>query len=332
MMRWLRRIALSFVALLIVVVGVGTAFETYARRQAGIDFPPAGKMVSIGERRLQLDCRGNGSPTVVFEHGLDTAGSLSWSKVHSQVAGFTRACAYSRAGVLWSDPDEGVRDGEAVAEDLHKLLNAAGEKPPFVMVAHSLGGPYAMIYTKHFGAEVAGLVLVDASHPNQIRPNASLDMSVSRHFMWSGLGRLFPEAAKRSTPGDDSARDNAIAAYWPLSFAAEVQELEGIDRTLTEAAAFHELGARPLSVLTAMRDYSEEAMAAAHLTAEQKEEAQRWGRMWKEWQDEEAGWSSVSEHQLVPDSGHYIQQDKPDVVIAAAKWVVDRVRGPEKAE
>jgi pimeloyl-ACP methyl ester carboxylesterase len=99
----------------------------------------------------------------VFESGLDIYGSLSWVKVHESVAQFTRACTYSRAGIIWSDDKDGFHDGLGVARDLHATLAAAGERGPFVLVGHSLGGPYITIYTKLFGDEVVGLVYVDAS-------------------------------------------------------------------------------------------------------------------------------------------------------------------------
>jgi len=112
-----------------------------------VSFPLQGKLVDIGGRRIQLDCRGTGSPIVIFESGLDINGSLSWSAVHDEIAKTTRACAYSRAGIMWSDPKDGPQNAKTIAEDLHAALAAAGEKPPFVLVGHSLGGPYIMTYT-----------------------------------------------------------------------------------------------------------------------------------------------------------------------------------------
>jgi len=168
MKRWIGRIALGLALLLVLIVLVGAGYEAAGRRRAAREFPPPGKLVDIGGRRIQLDCRGAGSPTVVFESGLDINGSLSWSAVHDSIAKTTRACAYSRAGIMWSDPSEGPQTAKTIAEDLHATLRAAREQPPFVMVGHSVGGPYIMTYTKYFGSEVAGLVFVDATHPDQV--------------------------------------------------------------------------------------------------------------------------------------------------------------------
>ncbi|HWO12291.1 MAG TPA: alpha/beta hydrolase, partial [Polyangiaceae bacterium] len=144
MRRWVARIALGLLGLVVLALTCGASYEALARRQVAARFPVPGKLVDIGGRALHIDCRGTGSPTVVFESGLDSAGALAWSLVHDEVAQVTRACSYSRAGILSSDPAVGERDADAVAEDLHVLLERAGERPPLVLVAHSLGGIYAM--------------------------------------------------------------------------------------------------------------------------------------------------------------------------------------------
>ena len=137
--------------------------------------------MDIGGRRIQIDCRGTGSPVVVFESN-DLWGSLSWSAVQDSVAATTRACSYSRAGILWSDPGAGLRDDKVIAFDLHAVLERAGERPPFVLVGQSLAGLYAVSYTQYFGAEVAGLVLVDPAHPD----NDAVPIGVSLGT-WNGV-------------------------------------------------------------------------------------------------------------------------------------------------
>jgi hypothetical protein len=94
---------------------VGPTWEQYERHQAALEFPAPGRLLNIGGRRIQIDCRGTGSLTVVFESGLGIHGAVSWVKVHDPVAKFTRACAYSRAGILWSDDKDGSHDGVGVA-------------------------------------------------------------------------------------------------------------------------------------------------------------------------------------------------------------------------
>lgn len=111
MRKWLKRIGLGIIALVALTVIAGSGFEGVSRIAAARSFPAPGRLVDIGDgRRLQLDCRGTGSPVVVFESGLDTLGSLSWMRVQDEVAKTTRACAYSRAGIMWSSPARGAFD------------------------------------------------------------------------------------------------------------------------------------------------------------------------------------------------------------------------------
>jgi hypothetical protein len=77
-------------------------------------------------------------------------GSLSWYLVHDRVAAFARACAYSRAGILWSDSKDPPNTAKGAAQDLHSLLlRAAGKRGPFVLVGYSAGGPGILVYTQY---------------------------------------------------------------------------------------------------------------------------------------------------------------------------------------
>lgn len=332
MKKWIRRIALFLSGFIVLAIIVGSCCESIGRRNAARDFPPPGKMVDIGERRIQLDCRGSGSPVVVFESGLDIDGSLSWSAVQDSVAKTTRACTYSRAGIMWSDPHYGPQNGKSIAEDLHAVLDLAGERPPYILVGHSLGGPYIMTFTKYFGMDVAGLVFVDASHPEQVQrfktvtsqgpPMLMNIMKVGAALAWTGVVRaampLFP-----GVPHQPALAARARAAYASTSLAAAVKEVEALNQTLAEAGTFRQLGNRPLFVLTSMAPLPAGALAAMKLTPEQ---GRQYKDIWKQMHDEEASWSLSSQHQLVPDAGHYIQYDRPDLVVAAVLSVVNSVR------
>jgi pimeloyl-ACP methyl ester carboxylesterase len=333
MKRWIVKVCLGSFSLIILATSVGIAYEMWGRRRAAKDFPAPGKLVDIGGRRIQLDCRGTGDPTVVFESGLDVHGSLSWSAVHDDIAKTTRACAYSRAGIMWSDPHSAHQNGKSVAQDLHATLSTAHEQGPFVLVGHSLGGPYIMTYAKYFGEEVAGLVFVDASHPEQVQRHdavaklsepklVKLREKVGAALNWAGVVRA-ATAAEEKPPHVPERAFKAIKAYGPTSFGSMLKEEEAIDETLAEAGTFRQLGDRPLFVLTEMAPYSEQALAYWNITAAQ---AKKYQDISNQMQEEFTAWSSQSQYQMISDSGHYIQFDRPDVVIAAVRSVVDKVR------
>ena len=86
MRKLFRNFFLGFGGLIAVIAVMGSIFgptwEQYERHQAALEFPAPGRLLNIGGRRIQIDCRGTGSPTVVFESGLGIHGVLSWAKVH----------------------------------------------------------------------------------------------------------------------------------------------------------------------------------------------------------------------------------------------------------
>ena len=310
-----------FVVLCVAMIGAGAAYEAWARHAVEQRFPPRGKRVDIGGRRLQIDCRGTGTPLVVFESGLDANGALSWYKVQDKVATFTRACSYSRAGILWSDPASGARNATAIAMDLHRLLESAGEHPPYVLVGHPMGGPYAVSFTQHFGHEVAGLVLVDPSHPQQFvrsaaitgegAPVVGLMLRVQTWLGWTGVNRI---GLAPSAEADEALR--IVDAYRPVSRVTELREVDAIPETFAEIASSHDLGTRPLIVLSGGKiDFPRDA-----------ELDRRVHEDWIQMHIEEAAWSSRGRHELVANAGHRIQFDDPAAVVSATRSVVESLR------
>jgi pimeloyl-ACP methyl ester carboxylesterase len=333
---WVKRIALGLLGLATIVVSSGAGFEATLRGRTSREHPASGRLVDIGGRRLQLDCRGAGTPTVVLESGLDHLGSLSWAAVHDSLAGTSRVCAYSRAGILWSDPAPGAFDARRVAGDLHAALLAADETPPWVLVGHSLGGPYVTLFTHAYEAEVVGLVLVDASHPEQfaryreatgksMKPPAGL-MAAASALAWTGLVRI---AAAGGAPATWPAVAATVpSAYFPTSAPALRAETDAVDATRDAARRAHQLGDRPLVVLTAGAAKTPADLAREGITAAQ---GARMQAAWRTLQDDEATWSTDSRHRVVTDASHYIQFDRPDVVIGAVREVVARVRARREA-
>lgn len=326
---WLKRLGIGVLALLAIALVVGSAVEFVGRRQARTVYPPRGQLVDIGGRRMHIDCRGEGSPTVVLESGLDSNGSLSWEKVQDPLSKLTRTCSYDRAGVMWSEPKDTPQDADAVADDLHATLKAAGIEGPLVLVCHSLGGPYIMDYTRKYGGDVRGLVFVDCSHPDQLTklgpkiPRVDQVPFIYRALdamSWSGVARLLPES---DVPGMPDRIKPIGKAYLGETFGASLKEMAAIPATLREAGALRDLGDRPLVVLNAIQPMPESVLKSVGLTAEDaRDVVRRWELLGKD----EASWSRRSRQQSVPDSLHYIQFQRPDLVIEAVTEVVTQVR------
>ncbi len=337
--RWIGRVGLAIVVLVVLVIAGGAGYEQWARSTARTRFPPPGRLVDVGGgRRIHIDCRGQGGPTVVLISGLDNNGALAWSAVRDRISSFARVCAYDRAGIMYSDPAPAPHDARLSTADLHAALAGAGERGPFVMVGHSLGGPYIDDYVHSYPADVAGIVFVDASHPDQIKAFEALGLTKlaakatqTEHLMasltWTGWTRL-PILNLSGSGMPKAAADNS-QAFQSQSLPAVIDELESLPRTLDQAGTVratgpHPFGDRPLVVLTALKPNPPAVVKAMGMTDAQ---AAQQRRIWTGLHDDEARWSTHSRHQLVTDATHYIQFDRPDVVIAAVREVVGSVRG-----
>jgi pimeloyl-ACP methyl ester carboxylesterase len=328
---------------IVLAVLIGFGFETFMRWQASRKYPVSGKLVDVGGRKIQIDCRGKGSPTVVLESGIDILGSLSWAAVHDEIAQTNRVCAYSRAGILWSDPNTGTVDIKSIAQDLHEALIKSGETGPWVMVGYSAGGPSTMIFTSLYESEVAGLVFVDASHPDRVVPMQKIGISLdtlppvliplSEVLARIGLVRLMSMVMPQGNPIPNAPPlvDRVLEAYLPQNIGSFLKGIQSNDAEIAAAGNFRKLGDRPLVVLTASRKFSPDELQAAGMSQEQEIQMQT---LWNRLQADLATWSTRSRHEIVSDASHAIQfvrvaslkENRPDIVIKAVNEVVIKVR------
>ncbi len=329
-------------AILVLALGVlplAAGCETIFAAQAEKSYPVEGKLVDVGGgRRIQINCKGEGGPTVVFQSGGDELGSLAWKPVQDRISANARTCSYSRAGILWSDPARGPFEPEEVAHDLHAALAAAGEKPPYVLVAHSRGGLYNMIYAGLYRDEIAGLVFADSSHPDLearlkdagLKPSdyVSPGEDLALMFSWTGLMRLSPYPADGSIAAE-------VNAFHPKSAAANAREGHGRQKTSEVAGRYRDFENWPLVVLA--RELPEQT--AARRTADQHEayllstdgldagvNTRPEEVVWRRLQADLSKWSSRGHLEIVPDSNHAFFFFKPDVVANAIDEVLAAAR------
>src|SRR5215213_1879555 len=254
--RWVLTSVISVLAL----ASIGATYSNIALASGGADHAPQTLYVVEGHR-LHMDCSGHGSPTVVLFNGLGGV-SATWARIIEPVAGTTRVCAYDRAGQGWSDDADSPQDGIQSAEDLHTVLDMADEQGPLVLVGHSTGGTYAMTYAARYPEQVAGLVLLDSSSPEQftrmpayprqypmMRRISALMPTLSR----LGLGQV---PATSHLPAADAAKVAAITST-PQYYRNQRDEVSVIPEVFTQAQALTTLNHRPLAVLTASASSSE---------------------------------------------------------------------------
>lgn len=243
---------------------------------------------------LRMRVEGSGTRTVIFESGLGDTLSV-WNAVQPRVAaaGCARTVAYDRAGYAGSDPAETRRDAANIVAELRAALARRNIRPPYVLVGHSLGGLYMQYFARNYPREVAGLVLVDSTYWNQRLPLVPSTSTV---------------AAAADPPGDPPADpppprgSRMVVVFMPWMMRAEI---------MGSAAAGAEVHASPAAVsLPTIVLSSTRRLQGETVDGEARE---------TRFQDHIAGEFPGAEHIRVPETGHYIQRDRPDVVIAAAR-------------
>jgi pimeloyl-ACP methyl ester carboxylesterase/uncharacterized membrane protein HdeD (DUF308 family) len=262
--RWLLRSVLVVLAL----ASVGAVVEDVTAVRIRHDYPAPGQTYAVGDHRLHIDCRGDGGPTVVLFNGLGEI-SASWARITDQISTSARVCAYDRAGQGWSTDVASPQDGITAAADLHALLAAAGEQGPYVLVGHSIGGPYALTYAQQYPEDVAGMVLLDSSSPRQLTdiPAYAGQYRVMRRalaFLPSlarvGLGPVITSGSH--LPGEVGQMVHAMTST-PRAERNARDEVSMIPTVFRQAQALTALGSRPVAVLTASESLSTDGWAAA---------------------------------------------------------------------
>jgi len=295
---------------------IGAIYQVVATQIDQRTYSPPGEIVDVNGHLMHINCIGEGSPTVILETA-NLGMSAHWVRVQQQLAQTTQVCAYDRAGLGWSESSPEPRDARQITGELHTLLKGAADtEGPYVLVGHSYGGLYAQMYAARYSEEVAGLVLVDSSHPEQFTrsPEGRAMYEQTRR-----IGAVIPWLARLGVirlsnfypahPDLPSRQREQIAAFNSSTqqVATAVEEFGATPETSAQVRSIGSLGDIPLSVISA---------------GEQSPD-------WLELQDELAALSPNSIHRVVEGATHVsLLYDKGDAKVssAAIEQVVEAVR------
>lgn len=315
----LRRIALNLLALLLILATGGFLYENISeardRRFNRFD----GKRVDVDGRKMHIYCSGSGNPTVILDSGLGDS-YLSWRKVQPRIAQFAQVCSYDRAGLGYSEPSFKPRTSKVIAEELHGLLESASISPPYVLVGHSIGGYDVRVYTSMYPKQVVGMVLVDASHPDQENrfPQELRDLERRWHREAQLIAYTTPIGVPRLLDMCDAdPKSRAADCNWH-SAREQLAEMQSFSQSATEVAATGSLGNLPLAVLSHDPDKPSSELPA--------ELGKRVNAAWEKMQEELGHLSTRGTQTIVKDSAHYIQFDRPEVVVDAVHNIVEQAR------
>jgi len=304
-----------------------------------------GRLVNAGPTKLNLYCTGSGAPTVVFDAGWEDW-SPSWILIQPAISRHTRACTYDRAGYGFSEAGPMPRTSVEIAKELHAALHNAHIAGPYLLVGHSFGGYAIRAFADLYMPEVYGEVFVDIADGDVatgqerkfyddeigpiVRALTECRNALARHRRLPPIpmtGHSYVPAPNtpcshqffRGLPMKEwSAQLNAAVLHLAntrvASYDAAISEIQGMPADATWLVEHRRsFGDRPLVILTAQNHHYDNAdtppaLHLKHLASE---------RSHAESQASFLSLSSDARQILVPDSGHYIQLDQPQIVIDA---------------
>jgi pimeloyl-ACP methyl ester carboxylesterase len=321
---WVRIIVRAFLILVILLAAAGFLYENISEARDRRFHPMPGQLVDVGGYKLHINCTGQGSPVVILDSGLGD-GFVSWMKVQPQIAKFTRVCSYDRAGLGYSDSSPRPRTSKVMAEELHTLLRNAGISPTYVLVGHSMGGFNVRLFTSLDRGEVAGMVLVDSSHPEQDKrfPQALNDMDKTWVREQEFLTFSMPFGIPRLLGFCGDAAEVRAADCNFHSYREGLTVLKTFSASAAEAATMGSLGDLPLAILS-----HDTSVPVPDLPADL---VKPFNDAFEQMQEELTQLSSRGTRTIAKNSSHYIQLDRPDAVVEAIRSVVDQARHNQSA-
>ena len=293
--------------------------------------PAPGQWYLVEGRKMHLYCTGKGSPTIVIAAGSggDWLGSQT---IQAGLSQWTSVCSYDRSGLGWSEPRQGPHDAEAIARQLHELLDNAGVQRPLLLVGASAGGFYVREYAREFPIEVAGVAFLDASSPNQLdelpgsrawydagRRDRPREVRWQKLKVWLGWERLRGRCHDTPEPGLEKLMPYYEAEMCrPEYEGADLEEWMDFERAGQQAARLTSFGNVPLVVISQDPDrpktgWTEQAIAAQPIWAKEQEALK--------------SLSPKSWHVVAKGSRHHVQGDRPDIVLGEIKRMLDYLHG-----
>jgi pimeloyl-ACP methyl ester carboxylesterase len=321
------------IPVLLILIGV-----VYQRIGSGRDlrrYPPPGRIVDVNGVGLHLRIKGQGTPTVIFESGV-AASSINWTRVQTEVAQFTSTVSYDRAGFAWSRASSRALTPVEMMEMLREALSRADLKPPYVLVGHSFGALLVRIYADLWPKEIAGLVLVDPAllmewanpAPQRLRMLGRGVALSHRGALLARIGfvrlalsllaggaRFLPKMISKlsSGKGGHSVLERiigevrkmppelwpAVQSHWcrPESFQSMARHLQSLPATAARVCETKPITGIPVTVIS-----------GGHLTPEERAEHEGIAQS-----------VEMGRHILAERSGHWVQLDEPEIVIAAIR-------------
>jgi pimeloyl-ACP methyl ester carboxylesterase len=336
-------------ATVVALAGYGASTQYFNAKYDAEHYLPIGQMVDIGGYSLHmvdsatcdlmnlynedLTAAHASKFTVVMDAGF-ACNCLDWSLVQPEIARFCRVITYDRAGYAWSDASPLERTSKNIVQELHAMLQAAQIKGPYILVGHSFGGCNMQMYAMQYPDEVAGLVLVDSVHEDQVdvlRPPATQYFQLLTGAVYLGAFRFMahiPVVCDLMKEHIAKLPDHIQEIYYSQSMTnkhadtlrAEAYFAPEDCKQLKECAPT--LADIPLIVVSAGKPFISDDKAEHFYTPDQIKHV---NEQWPVLQANLAKKSARSVHIIAHESGHRIPIDQPEIIVDAVRQMIEQI-------
>ncbi|WP_298626460.1 alpha/beta hydrolase [uncultured Legionella sp.] len=275
------------------------------------------------DRKIFMNCQGQGAPAVLLISGYPDRGDGSWETtltgqqgktVFPEVSKFTKVCDYDRPGTIKVNGDHLLESrstsvpqpvtAEEQARDLHELVKSAQIKTPFILVAHSAGGLIARLYAYLYPNDVSGMILIDVTSEKLLDTWSPKEIEVYRFSLNIGPKELIPHYKNVEIINFD-ASFKQLQKYQNQKLAIPAVVLSA--GVVPEASQLIKDGFWPTYVTQNMSESIINGISRAQdLVAET--------------------FVPKAKRITVKNSGHYIQKEQPNLIIDLIRAMVEQQR------
>lgn len=313
-----RKTFLKVLTIIFFITIIGCVYQNSMVYYESKKYKKPGQLIEVYNHKMHIYSEGKGTPTVILTVGSGTPSAYTdYHFIQKEISKITRTISYDRLGYGWSDKTSINRNIDQVVDELHTLLEESGEKPPYVLVGHSLSSLEVIRFTQVFPQEVVGVVLIDGGSPRYYATLSEKATLIPMYILQlagksglirtlGNLGILLPLTDEKKRAGllpEKLSKIDKALFYKSSGDKNNISEVKNINENANIVIDGGPIGNIPLIILTSEK-------SANDVT-------------WKKTQVQLQDWSTNSEQEIVKESTHYIHWDKPNIVKERIKELVE---------
>ena len=309
-MRFLKKMGLTLIAALIILLIIGYIYEEISAKKDTKTYKPVGELYDVGNKKMHLYTGGNGDVTVVFAAGWGTVNPyVDFYPLYDEIAKHAKFAVYDRFGYGYSDMTDEERDIDLIVDEIHELLHKSGQKPPYILVGHSLASLETVRYAQKYEDEVKGIVLIDGGNPELYAANTPITFIgiLQRELIRFGAARILYKI--------DAFANSINSERNQLTLLPD--ELKDLDKTSTL------LQGSNINVIDEMRRSQENAQKVVNggkiqnipLTVITSGDFGKASKEWLDSQETLKEWSNYGKQFVVEETKHYIHHYQPEIIV-----------------